>query len=123
MKTGSADVRETRQRPEHLGKRRHLSEDVKAIANLRHPQLTEIAIQVLDEMCDFVSGHGGERRGNALRRQGVVPLMSVVTTLARQHRLRVEVRLEIGALYQFPISVVADTATSLGRVFQRHSTH
>ena len=75
---------------------------MKPVANLRHAQFAEIAVEVFDQVRDFVSAHLRQRRGNAFGRELIVPLMLVVPVVAGKHGLQIKIRLQIRFLHQIP---------------------
>ena len=75
---------------------------MEAVANLRHAQLAQISVEVLDQVRNLVSAHLGQRRGNALGRKLIIPLMLVIPVVAGKHVLEIKIRLQICLLYQFP---------------------
>ena len=87
---------------------------MQSITNLRHAELAQIAVNVFDEMGDFVSAHLRKRYGHAFRRQLVVPFVRVVAMVACEDRPDVEIGVQVRLLHQIP-NLLLDEG-QLGRI-------
>jgi hypothetical protein len=101
-------VLQPRQRAQRAGQRRDAAKDVQPVADLGRAQLAQVTVDVLDQVRHVVATHLRQRHRHSLRRQLVVPLVFVVAVIAREHRPKIEIVLQLCLLNQLPDLLLDD---------------